>query len=236
MHVIIEVFDKLFKLGHPANSQVTVLKKNPTTFLSVVIYHNSSFLSLTLTQWNRLDSLTHTGLFGESEEISNRIRTSRKHENKGGLNAGIFVAFSKIKSWGDDESFSHLFSNPVLDGSNHLVWPESFEEDDFLEIIQLIVPVLRHRFLVSIAAIKNILEFIGFLHEVFIQSLECWQCCWHAIYLLVHIRPGIFVDPGCRIRWNFDLSRRTCQEISEFIFSQRFISKQYFCGQHEGKD
>lgn len=151
---------------------MTVLKQDPSSFLRIIDDHIICFFALTLTQRNRLNSFSHSRFLCESKEVSYRIRPWRKDENEGSLYTGIFVAFSQIKSGRDNESLSHLFSDPSLNGWDNFIRSQRFKENDSLEVIQFFVPILRHLLLMGIAAVENLFKLFRFLQKIFIESLE----------------------------------------------------------------
>lgn len=77
MHIFIKVFYDSFELWHPWNSQVTILKEDPSSSLSSLLYHSLSLWSLTLTQWYCEYLVLHLLLYRETLKVSYRIRTGR---------------------------------------------------------------------------------------------------------------------------------------------------------------
>lgn len=77
VHIFIKLLNQLFEFWHPTDSKMAVLKDNPCTFLRTLTDKALGFCTLTLAKRNRVNTFAHSTFFGESEEISNWIRTRR---------------------------------------------------------------------------------------------------------------------------------------------------------------
>lgn len=120
-----------------------------------------------------------------------------------------------------------------MDSWNHLVRPQGLDDKHFLEVVQFFLPVLREVLLVSICRVENVFEFVGFLHEVLINTLEVFKTCGHSFELFVDVRPGCLGNPCRRIAWYFYLASRSDQQKSKLVLVELFVTEKNLRGEHE---
>ena len=135
MILVRHVFDNDLKLGHPRDSQMAVLEKDPASTLLRPVNHRFSFLILSLTQRDHFCSLHHVRLLCKLFEVGDWIRTRTEHEDKRSTIRAISEAGSKVECWGLNKLLAHFLNDVVLDGVADLVRTNCLQDNHLLERI-----------------------------------------------------------------------------------------------------
>jgi len=127
-------FLDLFELLHPTCVQMTVLQAHPVTCLLTLRDEFLSNFSLTLSERNDLQSLTHASFFGKCNQISDWISTGRKYENDWHCVLRISSCSFKIKWRTFNILWSKLSRYEFFNCINKLFFSHDFNEHELLEL------------------------------------------------------------------------------------------------------
>ena len=97
--------------------------------------------SLASSKGDLLTLLRHIHVISEALKAGNGVRTLGKHEDEWCCDITIFIGCLKVEDGRLDELLTHMLHNEVLHSKSDLVGSERLDDQEFLECVELSVPI-----------------------------------------------------------------------------------------------
>lgn len=142
-------------------------------------------------------------LRSECPQVGHRVGSWRNDEyDRGFLGRGL-EALLDAEQWRVYKEFAEYLPDPLLNACYDLVRADSFVNQDFLEWVQLFVPLAWEHDLLGIFGVVDGFEFFQVAIELVNESVETLHEL-QALNIFVHLRPSQRIDKW-RVLRDFNL-------------------------------
>jgi hypothetical protein len=130
-----------FKMGHELLRQVTILEEHPISYLGRGVDQLQSFACLTLTKRDGSNLLREASSIGELEKLVGRIGSHLQNEDQ--WSQIVCIGINVLHGHRDtlDIELTQVSLHIVLESKHQLLASENLEENRFLEVSDLLLPV-----------------------------------------------------------------------------------------------
>mmetsp|Transcript_8711 Transcript_8711/g.14805 ORF Transcript_8711/g.14805 Transcript_8711/m.14805 type:complete len:201 (-) Transcript_8711:899-1501(-) len=143
--VLRELFADLLQLGHPGNTQVTVLQTHPGALIGGVLDGVLRNGTLALTERNRQQLAAKAHVLSELGELVHRGSTGGQHKDERGGAFTVTKALLHVELRWLDKLHAHGFRDEVLHRGHNHVRTHTAQNAELLEGIVLVAHHLIHQ-------------------------------------------------------------------------------------------